>query len=274
MILLYHKRAFVAICPPERFLDFMKIISWNINGIRAALGKGLPEFLQQEKPDVICFQEIKISDEAREKLGLEFAGYNAFWHGAKRPGYSGTAVLIKQGREYKVSNGFGPSKYDDEGRVQVIDMPDFYLLNVYFPNANAELGRLSYKLDFNNDLLLHIGELEKKKPVIITGDFNVAHQELDLARPKENVGNAGFTAEERDWFAKLLSAGYLDSFRLLEPQKVQYSWWSFRAGARPRNVGWRIDYFVISAKLRKKIKRAFILDQVLGSDHAPVGLEI
>ena len=252
----------------------MKIISWNINGIRAALKKGLLDWLQQEKPDIICLQETKISDEAREKIRLEFEGYNSFWHGAKRPGYSGTAVLVKQGSKVKVSNGFSPSKDDDEGRVQTIELSDFYLLNVYFPNANAELTRLAYKLDFNRDLLAYINKLESNKPVIIAGDFNVAHQEIDLARPKENAGHAGFTTEERNWFKQLLSAGYLDSFRLLEPKKVQYSWWSFRAGARRKNVGWRIDYFVISAKLRKKIKKAFILDQVLGSDHAPVGIEI
>lgn len=252
----------------------MKIISWNINGLRAALNKGLFDFLQQEKPDIICFQEIKISDDKREKLNLEFQGYQSFWHGAKRPGYSGTAILIKNGLKAKVANGLGLPNYDNEGRVQIVEMPNFYLLNVYFPNSNSELGRLSYKIAFNEELLAYIKKLESKKPVIITGDFNVAHQEIDLARPKENVGNAGFTAEERAWFDKLLAAGYLDSFRLLSQDKIQYSWWSFRAGARQRNVGWRIDYFVISAKLRKKIKKAFILDQVLGSDHAPVGIEI
>jgi len=252
----------------------MKIISWNINGIRASISKGLPIFLEQEKPDIICFQEIKIADKLRENLNLEFKGYQSFWHGAQRPGYSGTAVLIKEGLNFKVFKGLGQAQYDDEGRVQMIELPDFYLLNIYFPNANPELGRLAYKLSFNNDLLLYINKLERVKPVIITGDFNVAHQEIDLARPKENVGSAGFTFEEREWFDKLLAAGYLDSFRLLNPDKIQYSWWSFRAGARIRNVGWRIDYFVISAKLRKKIKKAFILDQVSGSDHAPVGIEI
>ncbi len=254
---------------------FMKIISWNVNGIRAALNKDLLVFLESEKADIVCFQEIKIADEASYKLGLSFPGYQTFWHGAKRPGYSGTAVLLKESLNgLTVKNGFGPAEYDDEGRVQIIESADFYLLNVYFPNANPELGRLSYKLAFNDALLLFIQKLENKKPVIITGDFNVAHQEIDLARPRENEGSAGFTKEERSWFERLLSASYLDSFRLFYPDKIQYSWWSFRAGARQRNVGWRIDYFVISAKLRKKIKKAFILDQVLGSDHAPVGIEI
>jgi len=252
----------------------MKIISWNINGIRAVLKKGFVEFLEQEKPDIICLQEIKIDNNTRDSLNLEFAGYQSFWHGAERPGYSGTAILVKDGLSYEVKNGFGVSEYDYEGRVQILEFEQAYLLNVYFPNANQELSRLPYRLAFNDELLKFIKKLEKKKPVIITGDFNVAHQEIDLARPKENVGKAGFTQEERSWFSKLLAAGYLDSFRLLNPDKIQYSWWSFRAAARTRNVGWRIDYFVISAKLRKKISRAFILDQVQGSDHAPVGIEL
>lgn len=253
----------------------MKIISWNINGIRAALTKGLLKFVEQEKPDILCFQEIKIGVEALAKIEINFPGYQIFWNSARRPGYSGTATLLREGLAgVEVSNGLGRAEYDDEGRLQVIKTKDFYLLNIYFPNANPELGRLAYKSAFNQELLGFIQKLEQEKPVIITGDFNVAHQEIDLARPKENVGSAGFTAEERAWFESLLAVGYIDSFRLFNPEKVQYSWWSFRAGARTRNVGWRIDYFVISAKLRKKIKRAFILDQVLGSDHAPVGIEI
>lgn len=253
----------------------MKIISWNINGIRAALGKNFLGFLANEKPDILCLQEIKISDETREKLDLSITGYHNYWHGAKRPGYSGTAILIKEGVKYlDISNGFSHNEYDLEGRVQVLEMKDYYLLNVYFPNANQELSRLSYKQGFNEALLKHILKLEKKKPVIITGDFNVAHQEVDLARPKANEGVAGFTKEERAWFDKLLQAGYIDSFRLLNQEKVQYSWWSFRAGARARNVGWRIDYFVISSKLKSRLKMAYILDQVLGSDHAPVVIEL
>jgi exodeoxyribonuclease-3 len=252
----------------------MKIISWNINGIRAVLKKGFIDFLEQERPDIVCLQEIKIDDGTRFNLNLEFAGYQSFWHGAERPGYSGTAILVKDGLDYKVKNGFGFPNYDREGRVQILEFEQAYLINVYFPNANQELSRLPYRLAFNDELLKFIKKLEKKKPVIITGDFNVAHQEIDLARPKANEGKAGFTKEERSWFSQLLDAGYLDSFRLLNSDKIQYSWWSFRAAARTRNVGWRIDYFVISAKLRKKISRAFILDQVQGSDHAPVGIEL
>lgn len=252
----------------------MKIISWNINGVRAALKKGLLNFLVLEKPDIIVFQETKIDNASREKLGLEFPGYKSYWHGAQRPGYSGTATLVKEGLDYKVINGFGPSIYDDEGRVQILEHPKFYFLNVYFPNSNQELSRLTYKQSFNKDLLVHIKKLEKKKPVIITGDFNVAYQEIDLARPKENEGKAGYTVEERDDFSNFIKAGYFDSFRELHPKKVQYSWWSFRAAARKRNVGWRIDYFLLSKKLEKNLNKAFILDQVMGSDHAPIGIEI
>ena len=253
----------------------MKIISWNINGLRAALNKNLLSFLETEKADIVCVQEIKIADETRAKLKIEIPGYQSFWHGAQRPGYSGTAVFVSEGiTDISVKNGFGLAAYDDEGRVQIIESKDFYLLNVYFPNANQELSRLDYKQAFNEDLLKFILKLEQKKPVLICGDFNVAHQEIDLARPKENIGKAGFTTEERQWFAQLLTYNYLDSFRYFYPNKIQYSWWSFRAAARKRNVGWRIDYFVVSAKFIKRLKQAFILDQVEGSDHAPVGIEI
>lgn len=253
----------------------MKIISWNVNGVRAAINKGFSSFLESERPDIICLQEIKIDDNAREKANLSFIGYKTFWHGAKRPGYSGTAILVKSDlNKITVSNGIGTDIYDDEGRVQILEHQNFYLINVYFPNSNDTLSRLPYKLGFNEFLLKYAKKLEKSKPVIITGDFNVAHEEIDLARPKPNLGSAGFTLEERAWFSKLLANGFVDTFRSLFPEKVQYSWWSFRGGARFRNVGWRIDYFVISAKLRKKIKDAYILDQVQGSDHAPIGIEL
>lgn len=253
----------------------MKIISWNVNGIRAVLRKNFLDFLAEQKPDVLCLQEIKIDDKKREELAISIPGYQNYWHGAQRPGYSGTAILIKDGIDIiKLSNGFSQDAYDIEGRVQVLELKDFYLLNVYSPNANQELSRLGYKQSFNEALLKYILKLEKKKPVIITGDFNVAHNEIDLARPAENEGSAGFTKEERTWFTKLLAHGYLDSYRLVNTNKVQYSWWSFRTAARTRNIGWRIDYFVISPKLKDRIKDAYILDQVLGSDHAPVGLEL
>lgn len=264
----------------------MKIISWNVNGIRAVAKKGFLDFLEAAKPDILCLQEVKISDQAKDETEFDFAGYVEAWNCAKRPGYSGTAILVRQGLKgfNGVKNGLAylekpaasqlTEKFDSEGRVQTADLDKFYLLNVYFPNANRELSRLPYRLEFNEALLKYIKKLEKTKPVILTGDFNVAHQEIDLARPKENVGNAGFTVEERAWLNKFLAAGFIDTYRELNGQKVQYSWWSFRAGARLRNVGWRIDYFCVSAKLKSSLKKAYILDKVSGSDHAPVGLEL
>lgn len=254
----------------------MKLISWNVNGIRAVAKKGLSGFLREAKPDILCLQEIKISHAAREETEFDFAGYTEYWNPAERPGYSGTATLVRAGCKdiLGVENGIGVKKFDIEGRTQVLELKNFYLLNVYFPNSNHELTRLGYKLEFNEALLKHIKRLEKKKPVVITGDYNVAHQPIDLARPKENEGSPGYTKEERNWFTKFLAAGFIDTFRILNGDKIQYSWWSFRAGARARNVGWRIDYFCTSAKLKKQLKKAYILDKVTGSDHAPVGLEI
>lgn len=254
----------------------MKIISWNINGIRAVAKKGLAAFLRSQKPDILCLQEIKISEAARAQIEFDFAGYTEYWHSAARPGYSGTAILVKGGLSGIIScqNGLGIEKFDFEGRIQTLELKKFYLLNIYFPNANPELTRLNYKLEFNEALLKYLKKLEKKKPVVVTGDYNVAHEPIDLARPKENEGSPGFTEEERSWFKKFIASGFIDTFRLVNGQKVQYSWWSFRSGARARNVGWRIDYFCVSDKLKKQVKRAYILDKITGSDHAPVGLEL
>ena len=254
----------------------MKIISWNVNGIRAVAKHGFADFLKQVKPDILCLQEIKISDTAREATEFDFAGYTEYWNSAKRPGYSGTAILVREGsKDVKaVKNGIGLEKFDIEGRVQTAETAKFYLLNVYFPNSNHELSRLGYKLEFNEALLKYVKKLEMKKPVIITGDFNVAHQEIDLARPKANEGNPGFTVEEREWMNRFLASGFLDTFRVLNGQKIQYTWWSFQSNARARNVGWRIDYFCVSAKLKRMLKKAYILDKITGSDHAPVGLEL
>ena len=254
----------------------MKIISWNVNGIRAVATHGFKDFLQSQKPDILCVQEVKISDATRLTTEFDFAGYTEYWHSAARPGYSGTAILVKEGLDgiIKVKNGMGAEQFDTEGRVQTLEHNDFYLLNIYFPNANHELSRLDYKQEFNETLLKYAKKLEKKKPVIITGDFNVAHEEIDLARPKENVGAPGFTPSERAWMTKFLATGFIDTFREKNGQKVQYSWWSYRMHARERNVGWRIDYFCVSAKLRGKLKKAYILDEITGSDHAPVGLEM
>lgn len=255
----------------------MNILSWNINGLRAIIKKGFLDWLEKEKPDVLCLQEIKISKKSREEelsevLHAEKIAYDIFWNSAQRPGYSGTAIFVKRGvntRNFKILPDL---KWDDEGRVQTMDMGKYYLINVYFPNANHELSRLPFKLDFNNKLLKYFKKLEKQKPLIICGDYNVAHNEIDLARPKANVGNPGFTPEERESMNKFLLAGFKDTFRELHPKEVKYSWWSYRAGARARNVGWRIDYFCVSNKLMKKIKRADILNEVMGSDHCPVGI--
>lgn len=254
----------------------MKIISWNVNGIRAIAKKGFADFLKSRRPDILCLQEVKISASTRLNTEFDFPGYEEYWNSAARPGYSGTAILVRTGLKgvKGVKTGLGVEKFDNEGRVQTLESERFFLVNIYFPNANQELSRLGYRLEFNEALLKYVKKLERLKPVILTGDFNVAHQEIDLARPKENVGSAGFTPEERAWMNKLLTSGFVDTYRDKNPRKVQYSWWSFRMRARERNVGWRIDYFCVSAKLNKTVKKAYILDKITGSDHAPVGLEL
>ncbi len=253
----------------------MKIISWNVNGIRAVMKKGLPAFLKKERPDVLGLQEIKINDAARAREQFDFKDYAEYWNPAQRPGYSGTAILVKNGiKVISMKNGLGDEKFDREGRVQTLEFEKFYLINAYYPNANHELSRLGYKLEFNKEILKYCKKLEAKKPVIIGGDFNVAHEEIDLARPKDNVGNPGFTDEERRAMTKFLKAGFIDTYRYLNGQKVQYTWWSYRFGARARNVGWRIDYFCVSKKIKQQIKNAYILDKIMGSDHCPVGIEV
>jgi len=258
----------------------MKIISWNVNGIRAAIKKDFIRFLEKEKPDILCLQEIKIDDVARAKESFDFKNYEEYWYPAQKKGYSGTAILVKSGPPaggFKVKsyrNGMGIKKFDREGRVQILELEKFYLINAYYPNSNHELSRLGYKLEFNKEILKYSKKLERKKPVVICGDFNVAHEEIDLARPKENIGNPGFTYEERRAMTEFLRAGFIDSYRYLNGQKIQYTWWSYRAGARPRNIGWRIDYFCASEKIKKQIKKAFILDKIIGSDHCPVGIEV
>jgi len=268
----------------------MKILSWNVNGIRAVLKKGFLDFLEKEKPDILCLQEIKICEKAREKDGFRedmFPGYKVFWNSAERPGYSGTATLVasrkfkvlasqayRSGESLKVNNGLDVFRFDVEGRTQIIEFEDFYLLNNYYPNANGELSRLPYKLAFNRELLEKVNKLKKKKPVIITGDYNVAHEEIDLARPRENIGSPGFTHEERRAMTEFLNAGFIDTYRYFHSNSREYTWWSYRAGARPKDIGWRIDYFCVSANMITQIQKAFILKKVMGSDHCPVGIEI
>ncbi len=255
----------------------MKIISWNVNGLRAVVKKDFVKWLKKEKPDILCLQEIKIAKKDIADQNFDFPGYEEYYFSAQRPGYSGTAILIKSSRVFKVKNyqsGIGVKKFDKEGRVQILDLGKIYLVNTYFPHSNHELTRLNFKLEFNEEVLKYVKRLNKKKPVILCGDFNVAHQEIDLARPKDNIGNPGFTDEERSWMTKFLKAGFVDTYRYFYPKKAQYSWWSYRFNARVNNIGWRIDYFCVSAKLIKKIKKAFIKDKVFGSDHCPVGIEI
>jgi exodeoxyribonuclease III len=246
----------------------LKIYSWNVNGIRAAVKNGFTEWLKEAKPDIVCLQEIKINDTAREKVEFDFVGYNEFWHSAERPGYSGTAILTKI-EPISVDRG----GWDNEGRVLTLEFDKFYLVNTYFPNSNHELSRLGFKEEFNEAWLEYVKKLEKKKPVVTCGDFNVAHEAIDLANPKENEGNAGFTKEERGWMDKFIKNGLIDTFRLIHGDETgKYSWWSYRMMCRAKNIGWRIDYFLVSEKLKKNIKDAFINDTVLGSDHCPVGI--
>lgn len=253
----------------------MTILSWNVNGIRAAVKNGFSTWLKSCGADIVGLQEIKIDDLKRAKEVFDFAGYEEFWCPAKRPGYSGTAILVKTGLKVKATTtGLGIEDFDHEGRVQTLEMDKFWLVNTYFPNAQPGLVRLHFKERFNSAILNYIKKLEATKPVILCGDLNVAHQEIDIARPKANEGSPGFSFQERIWADKFMASGLVDTFRELHPKKVQYSWWSYRANARTNNVGWRIDYFLVSAKLRKHVEKAFILDQIKGSDHCPIGIEL
>lgn len=252
-------------------MSSLKLLSWNVNGIRAVARKGFLDFLEKQKPDILALQEIKISATDIHKTQFDFPGYTEYWNPALRPGYSGTAFLVRENLKVKILEKL---VWDTEGRIQVLDIGKYYFINIYFPNANHELSRLDFKLKFSNRLLAYLKKLEKLKPLIITGDYNVAHQEIDLARPKDNIGNAGFTIEERDWMTRFLKSGFKDTFREQNPQKIQYSWWTYRSFARSRNIGWRIDYFCVSDKIMRYVDQAFILDKITGSDHAPVGLEI
>ncbi|PXA04507.1 exodeoxyribonuclease III [Coraliomargarita sinensis] len=254
-----------------------KLISWNVNGLRAAIKKGFDNFLDNCAADVVCLQETKISGDLIS--GFQFNGYpHVFWNCAEKKGYSGTAIL-SQVEPISVHNGLGIDKHDSEGRVITAEFTDYYLVTVYTPNAqnhdeNKRPRRLDYRTrEWDVDFLNYVKDLEKTKPVVFCGDLNVAHTEIDLANPKNNRRNAGFTDEERAGFDNILGAGFIDSFRHLNPDKTEaYSWWSYRAGARKRNVGWRIDYFCVSDALKTKVESADIHADVHGSDHCPVSL--
>lgn len=248
----------------------MKFISWNVNGLRACLGKGFAEFFAAQDADFFCLQETKMQ-EGQAEFAPE--GYYQYWNSAERRGYSGTAIFTKH-EPISVQYGIGDPAHEGEGRAITLEYPDFYLLCVYTPNAQRELARLDYRMAWEDALRAYITSLDAKKPVIYCGDLNVAHEEIDLKNPKSNRGNAGFSDEERAKFSELLSCGFADTYRRLYPDRVQYSWWSYMFHAREKNAGWRIDYFVTSERLLPRVRDSFILTDVMGSDHCPVGIEL
>lgn len=248
----------------------MKLISWNVNGIRACLNKGFSDFFKEVNADIFCLQETKCQP---EQINLEFEGYTSYWNSAERKGYSGTAIFTKK-QPVNVTYGIGIEEHDKEGRIITLEFENFYLVTNYTPNAKRELERLDYRMVWEDEIRKYLLELNKKKPVIMCGDLNVAHEEIDLKNPKTNKGNAGFTNEEREKMTELLNAGFIDSYRYLYPEKIEYSWWSYMGHAREKNVGWRIDYFIVANDFRENIKDATIYTEILGSDHCPVGLEI
>lgn len=273
----------------------MKIISWNVNGIRAVTKKGFIDFVKKENPNILCLQEIKIDHEWTNLTNdTNLKDYKVYWNFAKKPGYSGTAIFINHEwtNDTNYSNSIQNTKYKlldtsffgDEGRVITLEFDKFYLINAYFPHSRRGLERLDFKLEFNEKFLefshklyaiSHLStSLEARKPIIICGDFNVAHKEIDLANPKQNQKNAGFLPQERAWMDKLLDSGYVDTFRAFTKEGGHYTWWSHFANARARNIGWRIDYFIISQELRPKLQSSKILPQIMGSDHAPIVMNI
>lgn len=248
----------------------MKFISWNVNGFRACLDKGFAEFFKEADADFFSIQESKM-----QPSQADFApeGYHQYWYSADKKGYSGTAVFAKK-EPLGVQYGLGMDEHDHEGRAITLEYEDFYLLNVYTPNAQRELARLDYRMQWEDALRDYIKVLDAKKPVIYCGDLNCAHNEIDLKNPKTNRRSAGFSDEERAKFTQLLDSGFTDTFRYLYPDRVQYSWWSYMRQAREKDIGWRIDYFVVSDRVKDKVKDSFILGKVMGSDHCPVGIEI
>jgi len=252
-------------------LRAVKLISWNVNGLRAVLKKNFLEFLDAEKPDVLCLQETKCTPDVVEQLWP--AHYTTYWNSAEKKGYSGTAIFTRT-RPLNVIPHIDIVEHDKEGRVLAAEYKDFFLVNVYVPNSKRDLSRLTYRQKWDRDFLAYLKKLEKIKPVIFCGDLNVAHSEIDLANPKANVHNHGFTPEERAGFSALVQAGFIDTFREFEKGGGHYTWWSPMSGARSRNIGWRIDYFLISKSLRPRLKSAFIHSKILGSDHCPIGIEI
>lgn len=249
---------------------YMRFISWNVNGFRACLGKGFEEFFNSQDADFFCIQESKMQP---GQADFEPEGYFQYWNSAEKKGYSGTAVFTKH-EPLSVFYGIGKEEHDHEGRAITLEYEDFYLLNVYTPNSQKELARLGYRMEWEDALRTYISKLDESKPVIYCGDLNVAHNEIDLKNPKTNRKNAGFSDEERGKFTELLDAGFSDTYRTLYPDKVEYSWWSYMRKARENNAGWRIDYFVVSNRIMEKVKDSFIMTDIMGSDHCPVGIDI
>ena len=249
----------------------MRFISWNVNGLRAVRKKGFEDIFLALDADFFCLQETKLQE---GQIDMEFDGYESYWCYAEKKGYSGTAIYTKH-KPISVNYNINVEEHGHEGRAVTLEYEDFYLVCVYTPNAQDGLKRIDYRMSWEDDFRAYLCELDRLKPVIVCGDMNVAHEEIDLKNPKANIGNAGFSYEERGKFTELLEAGFTDSFRYLYPDRTDaYSWWSYRAAARERNVGWRIDYFVVSDRLRENIKEAYILPEITGSDHCPVGLDM
>lgn len=249
----------------------MKLISWNVNGLRAVLKKGFEDFFYDIDADIFCIQETKMQEGQIENFDLK--GYKQFWNSAIKKGYSGTAVFTKK-EPINVTYGIGKEEHDKEGRVITLEFEKFYLVNIYVPNSKRELERLDYRMIWEDEIRSYLCKLNEKKPVIMCGDLNVAHEEIDLKNPKTNRRNAGFTDEERGKMTELLNANFIDSFRYIYPEKIAYSWWSYMGSAREKDIGWRIDYFIVSEDIKTKIKDAYIFKDIYGSDHCPVGLDI
>ncbi|MBT2699702.1 exodeoxyribonuclease III [Bacillus sp. ISL-40] len=249
----------------------MKLVSWNVNGLRACVKKGFLDYFDEVDADIFCVQETKLQE---GQISLELAGYHQYWNYAIKKGYSGTAVFTKN-KPLSVRYGVGTDETEGEGRILTLEFDDFFLVNVYTPNSQRDLARINYRLDWEDRILLHLKELDKLKPVVLCGDLNVAHQEIDLRNPKSNNGNSGFTQEERGKMTSLLAEGFVDSYRHFNPEKEgAYTWWSYMAKVREKNIGWRIDYFIVSERLRERLKNVDIHCNVMGSDHCPVILEM
>ncbi len=248
----------------------MKFITWNVNGLRAARKKGFDDFFHDSDADIFAIQETKMQEEQKE---FDFPGYHEYWNCADKKGYSGTLIYTKK-EPLNVSFGIDGEGYNDEGRIITLEYDNFFFVNVYVPNAQPELARLDYRMTFEDNFRTYLSDLKTKKSVVLCGDLNVAHKEIDLKNPKSNEKNPGFSIEERTKFQELLDAGFVDTYRMLYPDTVKYTWWSYRFNARANNSGWRIDYFVVSEDIKNKVKEVKLLNEIYGSDHCPVEIEI